>query len=117
MKIELLKAGVVNRVITTSTANDGNYDWTIPSTQTLGTDYKIRITSTTYPEITDSSNANFAITTAEELTVTSPNGGENLGRRHNPRDNMDFHRKLEGICQDRATEGRSAEHGHFQHNS
>ncbi len=55
VKIELLKAGVVNRVITTSTANDGNYDWTIPTTQTLGTDYKIRITSTTYPEITDSS--------------------------------------------------------------
>jgi hypothetical protein len=76
VKIELLKAGVVNRVITTSTANDGNYDWTIPTTQTLGADYKIRITSTTYPEITDSSNANFAITTAEVLTVTSPNGGE-----------------------------------------
>ena len=75
VKIELLKAGVVNKVITTSTANDGNYDWTIPTTQTFGADYKIRITSTTYPSITDSSDANFAITTGS-LTATSPNGGE-----------------------------------------
>jgi 5-hydroxyisourate hydrolase-like protein (transthyretin family) len=63
VKIELLKAGAVNRVITSSTANDGSYSWTIPSTQTAGTNYKIRITSTTYSSIKDSSNSNFAITT------------------------------------------------------
>jgi 5-hydroxyisourate hydrolase-like protein (transthyretin family) len=63
VKIELLKGGVVNRVITSSTANDGSYSWTISSTQTTGTDYKIRITSTSYSSITDSSNSNFAITT------------------------------------------------------
>jgi 5-hydroxyisourate hydrolase-like protein (transthyretin family) len=76
VKIELLKAGAVNKVLTSSTANDGSFSWAIPSTQTLGTDYKIRITSTTNAAITDSSNANFAITTAGTLTVTSPNGGE-----------------------------------------
>jgi len=74
--IELLKAGVVNRVITASTANDGSYDWTILSAQALGADYRIRITSTTYPEVTDSSNTNFEITAIEEMTVNSPNGGE-----------------------------------------
>jgi 5-hydroxyisourate hydrolase-like protein (transthyretin family) len=63
VKIELLKGGVVNRVISSSTLNDGSYSWTIPSTQTLGTDYKIRITSTTYTSITDSSNSNFSIIT------------------------------------------------------
>jgi 5-hydroxyisourate hydrolase-like protein (transthyretin family) len=79
VKIELLKAGVVNRVISSSTANDGSYSWTIPSTQTLGTDYKIRITSTSIAVISDSSNSNFAIT-AGALTVTVPNGGQNWAR-------------------------------------
>ena len=63
VKIELLKGSVVNRVIISSTANDGSYSWTISSTQTAGTDYKIRITSTTYSSISDSSNSNFYIIT------------------------------------------------------
>jgi 5-hydroxyisourate hydrolase-like protein (transthyretin family) len=75
VKIELMKGGVLNRVISSSTANDGSYYWTIPSTQTLGTDYKIRITSTSHTMVTDSSNSNFAIVNGT-LTVTSPNGGE-----------------------------------------
>jgi hypothetical protein len=61
VKIELLKGGVLNRVISSSTANDGSYSWTISSTQTVGTNYKIRITSTSITSITDSSNNNFAI--------------------------------------------------------
>lgn len=82
VKIELLKAGAVNRVITSSTANDGSYSWTVPSTQTQGTDYKIRVTSTSNSVIQDSSNANFSITsgTTRSLTVTSPNGGESWAR-------------------------------------
>jgi len=79
VKIELMKGGVLNKVIVSSTANDGSYSWTIPSTQTLGTDYKIRITSTTYSSISDSSNSNFAIVIGT-LTVTSPNGGESWKR-------------------------------------
>jgi hypothetical protein len=79
VKIELMKSGVLNKVIASSTANDGSYSWTIPSTQTLGTDYKIRITSTSNAAITDSSNSNFAIV-AGTLTVTSPNGGESWKR-------------------------------------
>jgi 5-hydroxyisourate hydrolase-like protein (transthyretin family) len=62
VKIELLKGGVVNRVIASSTANDGSYSWRISSSQTVGTDYKIRITSTSYSSITDSSSSNLAIT-------------------------------------------------------
>ena len=61
VKIELLKGGVLNRVISSNTTNDGSYSWTILSTQTLGTDYKIRITSTSITTIKDSSNNNFAI--------------------------------------------------------
>jgi hypothetical protein len=59
----LLKGGVPNRVISSSTANDGSFSWAIPSTQTPGSDYKVRITSTTYSSITDSSNVNFSIAT------------------------------------------------------
>jgi hypothetical protein len=63
VKIELLKAGVLNRVISASTANDRSYSWTILSTQTIGSDYKIRITSTTNTSITDSRDANFTVVT------------------------------------------------------
>jgi hypothetical protein len=60
VKIELLKSGVVKGTITTP--NDGSYSWTIGSSN-LGTDYKVRITSTSNSAITDSSDNNFAITT------------------------------------------------------
>jgi 5-hydroxyisourate hydrolase-like protein (transthyretin family) len=80
VKIELMKAGVLNQVISSSTQNDGYFGaWSISSTQTLGTDYKIRITSTSNSAITDSSNSNFAIT-AGALTVTAPNGGQTWAR-------------------------------------
>lgn len=75
VKIELLKSGILNRVITSSTPNDGSYSWYIPSTQTLGTDYKIKVTSTGNSAYTDSSNYNFAIS-GPKITVSSPNGGE-----------------------------------------
>jgi len=74
VKIELLKTDVVYSTIVTSTANSGSYNWTIPTTQILGTDYSIIITSTN-TTVTDSSDANFAIVN-RPLTVTSPNGGE-----------------------------------------
>lgn len=61
VKIELLKGGVLNRVITSSTSNSGSYLWTIPSTQAYGLDYKIRITSTSNVFITDTSDVNFKI--------------------------------------------------------
>jgi hypothetical protein len=79
IKIELLKGGTLNTVISSSTANDGSYSWAIPPTQTVGADYKIRMTSTSITSITDSSNNNFAIT-AGVLTVTTPNGGQTWAR-------------------------------------
>ena len=74
VRIELLKRGIVNRVLASSTPNDGYYRWTIPSSLTPGNDYKIRITSTS-KTVSDSSDCDFAITckTAGTLTVTSPN--------------------------------------------
>jgi subtilase family serine protease len=79
VKIELLKGGTLNSTITTSTPISTNpYNWTIPSNQTPGNDYKMKITSTTNPVYNDSSNANFNISTLTPgITVVSPNGGEN----------------------------------------
>jgi len=83
VRIELLKAGVVNRTIASSysigTGGNGSYNWTIPLSQTIGNDFRIRVTSTTNGSYTDISNGNFTIT-APTITVTAPNGGETWTR-------------------------------------
>ncbi len=61
VKIELLKGTNVNRIISSSTANDGSYSWYVPTIQTPGIDYKVRITSTNNPIYKDTSNSNFII--------------------------------------------------------
>jgi hypothetical protein len=65
VKIELLKGTAVNRVINASTSigsgGSGSYIWTIPSAQTAGTDYKVRINSASNAALTDTSNAIFTI--------------------------------------------------------
>ncbi len=77
VKIELFKGDIFNRIITSRTSTSkGYYNWTIPSTQTPGNDYRIKITSTTNSSYNDTSNDCFNIL-APTITVTSPNGGEN----------------------------------------
>ena len=75
VKIELLKGDAVVRTILSSTENDGSYSsWTIPTGLATGADYRVRITSTTDPEITDTSNGYFTInsgTSTASITVTS----------------------------------------------
>lgn len=61
VKIELLKSGKVKQTIATSTKNDGSQTWTIPTWLRTGSDYKIRITSTSNSAYTDISNNNFRI--------------------------------------------------------
>lgn len=61
VKIELLKAGVLNSVIASSTPNDGSQSWTVPALQQVGNKYRIRITSTTNSAYTDTSNNDFGI--------------------------------------------------------
>ena len=79
VKIELLKAGIFNRTIITSTLNDGSHPWPILATQAPGTDYKVKITSTTNTSYTDTSDDNFKIL-VPSFTVISPNGAENWTR-------------------------------------
>lgn len=65
VKIVLLKAGATNSTITSSTPigsnGIGSYTWTVPSSQTLGTDYQIKVISTTNSAYKDTSDANFTI--------------------------------------------------------
>jgi len=79
VKIELLKGGTVNKTITSYTSKgsngSGSYNWSISSTQTSGTDYKIKITSTSNSSVTDMSDNNFIII-GTGITVISPNGWE-----------------------------------------
>jgi hypothetical protein len=46
VKIELLRNGQIQRILTGSTASDGSYLWRIPTQVTSGSDYQIRFTST-----------------------------------------------------------------------
>jgi inhibitor of cysteine peptidase len=80
VKIELYNGTILNRTITSSTSlGTGSFNWTIPSTQALGSNFKIKITSTTNSAISDTSNAAFTIATPS-ITVISPNGGESFTR-------------------------------------
>ncbi|MHA2029649.1 MAG: Ser-Thr-rich GPI-anchored membrane family protein, partial [Candidatus Kariarchaeaceae archaeon] len=77
IKIELYKSGSIHLTIVASTSNDGAYNWTdMPFTTESGSDYRVKITSITNSNTFDFSDGNFSIV-GNEITVTSPNGGEN----------------------------------------
>ena len=65
IKIELLKGEVVNLTIASRVSKGrggtGSHSWTIPSNQAPGTDYRIRVTSTTNSGYTDTSDSDFTI--------------------------------------------------------
>ena len=79
VKIELLKSGIFNRTIIASTPNDGKHPWLIPATQAPGTDYKVKITSTTNASYNDTSDNSFTIP-VPSFKVVFPNGKENWTR-------------------------------------
>ena len=79
----LLHNSAGTSTIAASTPNDGLFNWTVPSTQPLGSDYTVEVRSLSDPGITDSSDGPFSIADAppaESITVLSPNGGETLIR-------------------------------------
>jgi hypothetical protein len=66
---------MLDSIIKETTASDGTYNWNIPYDLQGGSDYKIKIISHGDPEVFDFSNNDFTIT-GNQVTVTSPNGGE-----------------------------------------
>jgi hypothetical protein len=76
VKIDLYKGGVFHTEINPSTTSDGISNWDIPFDLESGSDYRVKITNVNYPGlIFDFSNADFTIV-ANQITITSPNGGE-----------------------------------------
>ena len=61
VKLELLRSNNFVRVIKTSTPNDGAQRWKIPTDLVAGGRYKVRITSTTNPSISDISDRGFRL--------------------------------------------------------
>jgi hypothetical protein len=68
--------------IVSGISNTGTYSWTVPSINT--TQASVRVQNAANTSVSDISNANFTISN-QSLTLTSPNGGENLsgGNTHN----------------------------------
>jgi hypothetical protein len=61
--IQLYKSGLLNRTIASYVpVANRTYNWTIPSTQAIGSDYKIKITSKSNASLYGLSNAYFTIT-------------------------------------------------------
>jgi|GEM_PF-328872 len=78
VKIEALRNGTVLATIASSyplgTGGSGSYNLTFPYYTPLGPDYAIKVTSTSNPAYTDTSDGPFTISSA--ITVATPNGGE-----------------------------------------
>ena len=80
VKIELLRSGKVYKTVSAKTKNDGTYRWKVPSSVKTNKKFKIRITSSTKSDRTDSSDKKFTIkkvastTSSANVKVTSPNG-------------------------------------------
>ena len=87
VKIELFKGGVLNRTISSSrsvgTGGSGSYSWAVPSTQVSGSDYRVKITSTSNAAYTDTSNADFTIKgpPPSAPTLKSPASGSTVPTR------------------------------------
>lgn len=87
VKIVLLKGGVPHITIAdtvqrnaTTTTGYSIYNWSIPSSLGEASDYRVKIidlTATT-PAPSDSSDNDFRIIRNPYITITAPNGGENL---------------------------------------
>jgi len=60
VKIELLKSGILSKIIESSTENDGSYVWTLPTDLSTASDYKVKITSLSNAAVFDESD-NFTI--------------------------------------------------------
>ena len=85
VKVLLYKGGSLNSTLTSDTANDGTYSWSISSGLADGSDYKIRITSLSDGTVYDESDANFSLAAPASITVTDPDGSEEweTGSTHN----------------------------------
>ena len=69
VKIQLLKNGTVKKTLANKTANDGEFEWNIPTDSTVpaGKGYKIRVVSKSNSDFKDTSDKAFKVTAAKTL--------------------------------------------------
>ena len=78
--IELLKGGTLDQVILPSTPDDGSYMWNIPSNQSTGSTFKVRISYLSDGSIVDQSDGNFTIVdSAQDGDGDGVADGEEMG--------------------------------------
>lgn len=70
VKIQLLKAGKLYRLISRRTKNDGSHKWKIPSSLNSGVAFKVKIKSISKKTVFDTSNRNFRISKASASTCS-----------------------------------------------
>ncbi len=75
--IALLKGGAPAGTVAATTPDDGNFVWTVPAATAAGNDYTIRV-SDANNAATFSDSSLFSISTAGQIEVIFPNGGETL---------------------------------------
>jgi len=75
VNLDLFKGGVLTTSIATNILNTCAFDWSLPGTLALGSDYRIRIQSVSTPELLDFTDGPFTMA-AGTLNLTHPNGGE-----------------------------------------
>ncbi len=81
VKIDVFKGPTILKTLTgipIGSSGSGSYSVTIPSSTPVGSDYKIRVTSTSNAAYTDMSDGPFTIVTESgtSIKLDSPNGGE-----------------------------------------
>jgi subtilisin-like proprotein convertase family protein/pimeloyl-ACP methyl ester carboxylesterase len=91
VKIELYKGGALQTTIAASTANDESHSWAIPGDLAVGSDYSVKITSTTDGSATDTSNGNFSI------TATGTGGGTTCAAEKAFRENPEVLKNLRNV--------------------
>jgi len=71
--ITLYKGGYLHTTIKSYEQNDGSYDWTIPGSTSLGSDYKIKVQSRDYSSVNDMSD--YFTIDERYINVNSPTYG------------------------------------------
>jgi hypothetical protein len=74
VKIELYKEDIFHLLIDSEDGGD-SFTWNIPDTLSVGSDYKVKITSLQNPDVFDHSDSTFTLHEGS-ISITSPNGGE-----------------------------------------
>ncbi|NER04853.1 MAG: hypothetical protein F6K17_20750, partial [Okeania sp. SIO3C4] len=91
VKLELYKGNSFQRTISSSTASDGSYRWTVPASLSSSSNYKIKIRNVNDSSVSDFSSK-FTIEPAPQVNITSPTSSTSLegGQRYNIRWNDNF---------------------------